>query len=70
MLEEANLTSDSKFYKVVNSICSDLRYRALEEKNRESYFQEYLDRLAEQEAEQAKEDRRFHGEQLRKKVNI
>lgn len=49
LLEEQNLTSESRFYKVATAFCLDSRFRALDEKSRETLFQDFLDKLAEQE---------------------
>jgi len=53
MLEEKNiLDSDSKYYKVFHLLMNDHRWRALEDREREQTFQEYLDDLYEKEKEE------------------
>lgn len=54
MLEEKNvLTSDSKYYKVFHLFMNDLRWKALDDREREQTFQEYLDDLYEKEKEES-----------------
>jgi len=53
MLEEKNiLNSDSKYHKVFHLFMNDPRWRALEDREREQTFQEYLDDLFEKEKEE------------------
>lgn len=47
MLEEAGLKSDAKYHKCVQNFVKDNRFRNVEEKLRENYFQDYLDTLFE-----------------------
>lgn len=55
MLEEKQiLTSESKFHKVAHLFMNDYRWKALEEKDRENIFQDFLDYLFDLE----KQDRR------------
>ncbi|EAR84054.2 FF domain protein (macronuclear) [Tetrahymena thermophila SB210] len=68
LLEEQNFNSDAKFYKVVSSFAQDPRYKALDEKNRETYFQDFLDRLFEQEQENMKDEKKIHIDLLKKKI--
>ncbi|KAL4477091.1 hypothetical protein ABPG72_015404 [Tetrahymena utriculariae] len=68
LLEEQNFNSDAKFYKVIGNFASDPRYKALDEKNRETYFQDFLDRLFEQEQENMKDEKKTHIDFLKKKI--
>ncbi|KAL4430456.1 hypothetical protein ABPG74_013306 [Tetrahymena malaccensis] len=68
LLEEQNFSSDAKFYKVIGNFASDPRYKALDEKNRETYFQDFLDRLFEQEQENMKDEKKIHIDLLKKKI--
>lgn len=45
MLEEAGLKSDAKYYKCSGNFAKDPRFKSIEEKTREMYFQDYLDQL-------------------------
>lgn len=52
MLEDhKSLNSDSKFYKTAHMFINDPRYKALDERDRENCFQDYLDKLYDQEKE-------------------
>jgi len=54
MLEEKNfLNSDSKYYKVVQQLVNDHRWKALEEdREREQVFQDYMDDLYDKEKDE------------------
>ena len=52
MLEEnKTLTSDAKFYKTAQLFMNDGRFKALDDRDRENHFQDYLDKLYDQEKE-------------------
>ncbi|EGR31934.1 hypothetical protein IMG5_099620 [Ichthyophthirius multifiliis] len=68
LLESSNLNSLCKYYKTAQSLIHDVRYKAVEEKTREIIFQDYLDRLFEQEKEIQNANRQIHGEKLLKKL--
>jgi hypothetical protein len=52
MLEERHLlNSDSKYYKVFQLFMNDPRWKALEDREREQTFQDFLDDLYEKERE-------------------
>lgn len=56
MLEEKKiLTSDSKFHKVAHVFMNDYRWKALEDKDRENIFQDYLDELFENEKQEKRQ---------------
>ena len=46
------LDSDSKYYKVFHYFVNDYRWKALEDREREQIFQDYLDDLYEKEKEE------------------
>ncbi len=53
MLEEdLCLTSDTKFSDAIKKFCSDERWRAIDERDREDLFQDYLDDLEKRETEE------------------
>ena len=53
MLEACKtLTSDSKYYKVYPIFVNDPRWKALDERERENLFQNYLDELYDKEKEE------------------
>jgi len=53
MLEEdSTLTSDSKFSQIIMKFCHDERWRAIDERDREEYFQDFLDELEKRENEE------------------
>jgi len=55
MLEDSKgLNSDTKFHKVMNHYTHDERWRAVDEKDRESLFQDHLDDLFNKEKEEAR----------------
>ncbi len=59
MLSEfKNLTSESKYNQVVQYFFMDPRYKAIEMKDRENLFQDYLDELFEKEKEDYKKQRK------------
>lgn len=53
MLEEAGLKSDAKYYKCSGNFAKDPRFKSIEEKTREMYFQDYLDQLYKQEKKES-----------------
>ena len=56
MLEsKKDITSESKFYKVAYMVVGDLRWKAIDERERESLFQDYLDDLANKEKAEYRE---------------
>jgi FF domain. len=58
MLEEKGiLSSDSKFYKVAHHFVNDPRWKALEDRDRENIFQDYLDDLFQKEKEEKRQKR-------------
>ena len=58
MLEEDNtLNSDSKFNDVFNKFCFDERFRAVDKRDREDIFQDYIDLLLKKEEEEFKQER-------------
>jgi pre-mRNA-processing factor 40 len=53
MLEEdSSLTSDTKFGKIIMKFCHDERWRAIDEREREELFQDYMDDLDKRENEE------------------
>lgn len=70
MLEEHKITtSDIRLYKVQSYLINDPRWKAIpEDKERETLFQDYLDRLYESEREQMRITRRTSTEEFRKKL--
>lgn len=53
MLETSGiLTSDSKYHKVAHHFMSDQRWKMVEERDRESLFQDFLDELYNKEKEE------------------
>ena len=63
MLEEDNtLNSDSKFNDVFNKFCFDERFRAVDKRDREDIFQDYIDLLLKKEEEEFKQE-------IEKKIN-
>ncbi len=67
MLEEKKvLDADSKFYKVFHLFVNDYRWKALEEREREQIFQDYLDDLFEKEKEETNQKIKDYREELRK----
>lgn len=54
MLEESGITSEAKYYKTAHLFVHDQRFRVIEEKQREVYFQDYLDDLFNREREEIK----------------
>ena len=49
--ENKTFNSDAKFHKTAHLFANDPRYKALEERDRENCFQDYLDKLYDQEKE-------------------
>lgn len=53
MLEEdSSLTSDTKFGKIIMKFCHDERWRAIDEREREELYQDYMDDLEKRENEE------------------
>lgn len=66
MLSEfKNLTSDSKYNSVVQYFFMDPRYKAIDMKERENLFQDYLDELFEKEKEDLKQHRKLMVSKMR-----
>ena len=55
--ERININSDTKFYKISFQLMNDFRWRAVEERDRETIFQDYLDDLFEEERAEKREKR-------------
>jgi len=67
MLEDKKvLDSDSKYYKVFHLFVNDYRWKALEDREREQIFQDYLDDLYEKEKEDSNKKIKQYREDLRK----
>ncbi|KRX05843.1 WW domain [Pseudocohnilembus persalinus] len=64
MLDEARLTSESKWHKVNHEFIKDIRFKRIDEKSREQYFQDYLDDLYQKE----KDELRQKGKELQLKM--
>ena len=56
--EYKNINSDTKYLNIANHIFNDPRYRAIDMKEREPLFQDYLDELFEKEKEEARLQRK------------
>lgn len=55
--EDTSLTSNSKFAEALTKYCYDERWRAIDEREREEMFQDYIDLLYKREEEEAKFER-------------
>ena len=68
LTENKNLNSDSKMHKMLIELAGDPRWKNLDEEERESVYQSYMDELYNKEKEEAKEKKKYYMDALGKEM--